>query len=51
MRALLAGHGFDVRSDESLPESAARVAPAIQKASRRVRHMRTVVADAVQRER
>jgi methyltransferase (TIGR00027 family) len=47
MRALLAAHGFEVRRDESLPESAARVAPAIEKRSRRVRHMRTVIADAV----
>jgi len=44
MRALLARHGFDVASDESLPESAARVAPGIEKAARRVRHMRTVIA-------
>jgi methyltransferase (TIGR00027 family) len=46
MRELLARHGFEVRRDESLPASAARVAPAIEKTSRRVRHMRTVIADA-----
>ena len=46
MRALLARHGFEVRRDESLHESAARVAPAIEKTSRRVQHMRTVIADA-----
>jgi O-methyltransferase involved in polyketide biosynthesis len=46
MRALLARHGFEVRRDESLPASAARVAPAIEKSSRRVQHMRTVIADA-----
>jgi methyltransferase (TIGR00027 family) len=45
MKSLLARHGFEVRSDESLPTSAARIAPAIEKASRRVKHMRTVVAD------
>jgi methyltransferase (TIGR00027 family) len=46
MHALLARHGFEVRRDESLQESAARVAPAIEKPSRRVQHMRTVIADA-----
>lgn len=46
MRALLARHGFEVRRDESLPASAARVAPAIEATSRRVQHMRTVIADA-----
>jgi methyltransferase (TIGR00027 family) len=46
MRALLARHGFEVRRDESVPASAARVAPAIERASRRVQHMRTVIADA-----
>lgn len=45
MRALLARHGFTVQSDESLPESAARLAPAVEPAARRVKHMRTVVAD------
>jgi methyltransferase (TIGR00027 family) len=46
MRELLARHGFEVQRDESLPASAARVAPAIEKTSRRLRHMRTVIADA-----
>jgi methyltransferase (TIGR00027 family) len=46
MRALLSRHGFEVRRDETLPASAARVAPAIEKTSRRVQHMRTVIADA-----
>lgn len=46
MHALLTHHGFDVRSDENLPESADRIAPAVAKASRRVKHLRTVIADA-----
>jgi hypothetical protein len=46
MRALLARHGFEVQQDESLQESAARLAPAIEKTARRVRHMRTVIAHA-----
>jgi methyltransferase (TIGR00027 family) len=50
MRALLARHGFAVQNDESLPESAARIAPGFQKTTRRVRHMRTVIADAVRRD-
>jgi methyltransferase (TIGR00027 family) len=44
MRELLARHGFEAQRDESLPVSAARVAPSIEKASRRVKHMRTVIA-------
>jgi len=44
MRELLARHGFDVRMDEGLPASAARIAPAIEKSSRRVKHMRSVIA-------
>lgn len=51
MRELLARHGFEARIDESLPESAARIAPMIMKAARRVKHLRTVVADAVRRDR
>jgi methyltransferase (TIGR00027 family) len=46
MCALLARYGFEVRRDESLPASASRVAPTLGKASRRVRHMHTVIADA-----
>jgi hypothetical protein len=45
MRALLARHGFETASDESLPETAWRIAPSVEKASRRVSHMRTVIAD------
>ncbi len=51
MRALLARHGFDVRIDESVDESAARIAPATQKAARRAKHMRTVIADVARRDR
>lgn len=46
MRSLLSRHGFDVVSDENLPEAAARIAPRIKKAARRVTHMRMVIADA-----
>ncbi len=45
MKALLARHGFEVASDESLPDAAKRMAPSIAEKARRVRHMRTVVAD------
>jgi methyltransferase (TIGR00027 family) len=45
MRALLARHDFEVRLDESLPESAARIAASIEKGARPVKHMRTVIAD------
>jgi methyltransferase (TIGR00027 family) len=45
MKSLLSRHGFDVSSDESLPEAAKRIDPGIEKASRRASHMRTVVAD------
>jgi hypothetical protein len=45
MRSLLARYGFDVSSDEDLPAAAARVAPGLGKAMRRVRHIRTVIAD------
>lgn len=46
IRALLARHGFDARTDESLPSAAARIAPALEKASRRVKHARVVIAEA-----
>jgi methyltransferase (TIGR00027 family) len=45
MRALLARHGFRAVRDEDLPTAAERLAPAVARASQRVKHMRMVIAD------
>jgi methyltransferase (TIGR00027 family) len=45
MKTLLSRYGFEAVSDENLPEAAKRVAPAAVKSSRRVSHLRTVIAD------
>jgi methyltransferase (TIGR00027 family) len=45
MRALLAKHGFAVARDDDLRTTAASLSPTVFRATRFVRHMRTVVAD------
>ena len=45
MRALLARHGFSVTRDESMRSVGSRLGPAVQRMTRFVTHMRSVVAE------
>lgn len=44
IRAVLAAHGFLVKSDEDLPSTAAALAKSIERDTRLLKHLRTVVA-------
>ncbi len=44
MSALLARYGFEVASDESIPDLAATLDPDLARAMRRMRHLRVVIA-------
>jgi methyltransferase (TIGR00027 family) len=45
MRAMLAAHGFEAKSDEDLPTTAAALSPKVARDARLLKHLRTVVAD------
>lgn len=45
MAALLRAHGFDPRADRGLPEIGESLSPEIARATKRLRHLRIVVAE------